>query len=317
MSECKVRRTEVSPFRVSVTLVKDAPVCTDNQLQTKEEVLDFFRSLIAMLGRQSPFFLAEMARIAGPQFWLLCCYASVEFVRLFHLGRYENMAKDSMKQQLAKGQNLRAIYTNFRRYWAYRDFTSPVTKSGIWIGADGRLFSPTPDEPAFTSHCVENPNEFVLEWYNRGRVSRRVLDSRGATVNPRIGWPCSVTSRDHVVDQHLELPEEGPLAYDNVLHFDDLENLVAVYTHATWLQLKYERHDPNMPDRLDCGYVTVELYPDSDVELANLKASGYHANHPAVRRNYPHLWHDIQTPLEGEDTYFYPALEELTEVEGE
>lgn len=270
----KVRRISRAP-----TILCDTPKCpTDNSMQTKAEIASFFKALVEIvIVPTNPSVLAEMAMVMGPTFWLLCVKFHAEFARLYHLGKYSTHATDSLWMRVNRTAALRSVYFAFRSAWACKRQEGIFSTAIQWKGANGELFTPDDWNPSYEHRTKGNKHEYQLEWWNRGRLTRKVYDSQGRVVNERLGYPCSVISRDHVVETEISYNAET-------------DQVQEVQVHGTWLQLKYEiRENADNND----GYITIALYPDSDVELRNFIESGYRAAHPLVARNFPYCLRTI------------------------
>lgn len=264
--------------------VEHAVTPTDNRMGTKEEIARFIEGLVhGVIVGSSPFMLVDMAYVAGPPFWRLCCYYNKEFFRLFHKGEYLGWAHDKRMAPTAylkKSETLRKVSENFQRFWARFEFRSPHSTRIQWLNMRGDFFSPSPSVPSYEHRCKDSEDEYCIEYYDgRGRLSRKVRDSNGTVLNPMVGLPCHVLSRDHVVDTYTE--------WD-----DTIDAAVDVNVHSAWLEVQYEIHSERRPHEWS-GYITIQLYPDSDDERDNFKDAGYKASHPLVLRNYPKIMESL------------------------
>jgi len=251
----------------------------DNQMRTKADIMRFINGLISTVIRGTNVdTLCDMAFYAGPTFWTLCCLNHDEFAARFHLGRYKGIEDDKLSVRLRTSNYLRARFIAFRGYWCMFAIDTPRSIQHQWLNMKGEAFSPN-DDPSVMRQCRENPYEYMMEWYDgKGHLDRRVFDSKGAVVQPNFGFPCSVVSRDYVVDQWS--------AWDETV--DDYE---IFEQHAAQIDLRYQYRDGKVAG-------TVTVYPDSEEERRSFIESGYALTHPLVKRSLPHLYWDLEQHIE-------------------
>lgn len=265
---------------------------TDNTMANKGDIKRFFDGFVDLL-RRAPFYLIiEICQIVGPTAWSLACFNVDNFARITHLGKYNGMEYDSVEFRLKRTQTYRKVYLDFLHRFTYFKIETPCTLIVQRMNMKG-AFCSFNGAPAFEHRSKDEPNSYVLEWYDsKGSRSRREYDSKGKLVFDPVIFPCSVTSRQMITDNWQE--------YDS-----DLDTMVDMHLFGTEFFLEYECLMSGDEGRSQ--YVTIDVIPDSTVERDNFINSGYRAHHNMIRRKYPDILDYLVCPPS--ETPLPPTLE--------